>query len=53
VARMGEDINAHSILVDILAERYILLDLNLDGECFKRNHLERCTLESFGSEWVL
>jgi hypothetical protein len=29
---MGEDINAHSILVDILAEKYNLLDPNVDGE---------------------
>jgi len=31
VARMGEEINAYSVLVDNLAEKYILVDLNVNG----------------------
>jgi hypothetical protein len=29
---MGEEINAHSVLVDNLAEKDNLVDLNVDGE---------------------
>lgn len=32
MARMGEEMNAHSVLVDNLAERDYLVDLNVDGE---------------------
>jgi hypothetical protein len=31
VARMGEEINAHSVLVDNVAEKDNLVDLNVDG----------------------